>query len=738
MTLNTNRGLIVSPAIDPAVECALPMKELTLVSGETSVASMATSPPASAPVAAVLSPGPQVTPAPPSSGAKKGASSTGKPTKSHVPSACINCKKAHLACDISRPCKRCVTMGKTASCADVKHKKRGRPKLKDRKTLPEMRTAGASHMAPSPIQASTGSPVASDLAHQQPYSTASGYPIAYAYPGHPPTSIPVSPHHPGTPTHPVYPDQRSSDGRMALAPLAAATYSTAWSSSTLSRAAIAIAINPSPQPYGPLTVGTRSGAGELSLHPISPMRPPPYFSPPLRQALTSHSAGSTVGAHYSPHAPFKLPPLSLPERSRGGSLAAPATTPSDAGYHPANPPVAHHPALATTDHIPERFNPKEEVVVILSMDGLCVRVTENCSTVLGLPASRLLNQQLTDFLYANDAPRFLQLRQTLLDQLVLSAPATQPGILSATEISSAPGYANVLSTNPRGPNSAHSPAHSTWQAPRASERPYASSTAPFNRPTGSNDRSSEGYFSANVAKEGSGATQSTLAQVDNTFLRTSEFYRLPITSLMVIAKHSSSTQDRMHFRRSDDGSYSLFNVRLHLGGGLGAECNRSDTYHHLYLTCYVSPFEFDSLLELRQAGPYDPLKSLAGVPLTQSLVHLVHSTSVADKASSSHQRLPCLMSPGRAKRPYADTTEAPVTLDSTGQQLHRRKFSHLSLDSPELPSLPLPPLPLSSSGSAMSVRALLSESPTSFTSTPQTEYPALDYLQAKDDDDNSD
>ncbi|KAI7904502.1 uncharacterized protein BX663DRAFT_484639 [Cokeromyces recurvatus] len=47
--------------------------------------------------------------------------------KSHVPSACINCKIAHLACDVSRPCKRCVSLKKTDTCQDIQHKKRGRP-----------------------------------------------------------------------------------------------------------------------------------------------------------------------------------------------------------------------------------------------------------------------------------------------------------------------------------------------------------------------------------------------------------------------------------------------------------------------------------------------------------------------------------------------------------------------------------------------------------------------------------
>lgn len=30
---------------------------------------------------------------------------------------------------MSRPCKRCVHLGKSDSCIDIKHKKRGRPKL---------------------------------------------------------------------------------------------------------------------------------------------------------------------------------------------------------------------------------------------------------------------------------------------------------------------------------------------------------------------------------------------------------------------------------------------------------------------------------------------------------------------------------------------------------------------------------------------------------------------------------
>jgi hypothetical protein len=37
---------------------------------------------------------------------------SGRKSRGHVASACINCKKAHLSCDIERPCARCVASGK--------------------------------------------------------------------------------------------------------------------------------------------------------------------------------------------------------------------------------------------------------------------------------------------------------------------------------------------------------------------------------------------------------------------------------------------------------------------------------------------------------------------------------------------------------------------------------------------------------------------------------------------------
>ncbi|KAK9319437.1 hypothetical protein V1517DRAFT_332577 [Lipomyces orientalis] len=62
--------------------------------------------------------------------------------KPHVIAACSNCKKAHLACDVGRPCQRCINLGKQDTCVDVRHKKRGRPRL--RNDLPVVRNRSSS------------------------------------------------------------------------------------------------------------------------------------------------------------------------------------------------------------------------------------------------------------------------------------------------------------------------------------------------------------------------------------------------------------------------------------------------------------------------------------------------------------------------------------------------------------------------------------------------------------------
>ena len=48
-----------------------------------------------------------------------GAPGIARRAKAHVPSACVNCKKKHLACETKRPCNRCVQTGKEVSGSGV-------------------------------------------------------------------------------------------------------------------------------------------------------------------------------------------------------------------------------------------------------------------------------------------------------------------------------------------------------------------------------------------------------------------------------------------------------------------------------------------------------------------------------------------------------------------------------------------------------------------------------------------
>ncbi|KAH7385652.1 hypothetical protein BKA66DRAFT_511487 [Pyrenochaeta sp. MPI-SDFR-AT-0127] len=87
-------------------------------------------------------------------------------TKAHVASACVNCKKAHLSCDVQRPCGRCVASGKQDTCKDVQHKKRGRPRLRDDR---EFSRPEEGRQAPNQIMGAAPAPEV--FPHQAPFPT---------------------------------------------------------------------------------------------------------------------------------------------------------------------------------------------------------------------------------------------------------------------------------------------------------------------------------------------------------------------------------------------------------------------------------------------------------------------------------------------------------------------------------------------------------------------------------------
>ncbi|ORY97600.1 hypothetical protein BCR43DRAFT_490032 [Syncephalastrum racemosum] len=184
--------------------------------------------------------------------------------KSHVPSACINCKKAHLACDVTRPCKRCVTLGKTDTCQDVKHKKRGRPRLRDKKSSMEggigenyevmygtIQTPAFNvspvrdNRASTPVSGVSSAPVTT--AHSATGSNTQSTSIAFIHEPiesfrrspPPPTAMPSSapPPPPSTPaptqSHPVHHQLIAPATSSALSPSFSATASSASFSSTI-------------------------------------------------------------------------------------------------------------------------------------------------------------------------------------------------------------------------------------------------------------------------------------------------------------------------------------------------------------------------------------------------------------------------------------------------------------------------------------------------------------------------
>lgn len=62
-----------------------------------------------------------------STAATYGNSSDNRGAQVYVRKACVSCKQSHVACDVQRPCARCVRLNKADTCVDAERKKRGRP-----------------------------------------------------------------------------------------------------------------------------------------------------------------------------------------------------------------------------------------------------------------------------------------------------------------------------------------------------------------------------------------------------------------------------------------------------------------------------------------------------------------------------------------------------------------------------------------------------------------------------------
>ncbi|CEP19480.1 hypothetical protein [Parasitella parasitica] len=70
----------------------------------------------------------------------------------YVRKACVSCKQSHVACDVQRPCARCVRLNKADTCVDAERKKRGRPcgsskKKKEQQLQQQQQQQQQNHMA---------------------------------------------------------------------------------------------------------------------------------------------------------------------------------------------------------------------------------------------------------------------------------------------------------------------------------------------------------------------------------------------------------------------------------------------------------------------------------------------------------------------------------------------------------------------------------------------------------------
>ncbi|KAJ1650565.1 hypothetical protein IWQ61_008664 [Dispira simplex] len=361
---------------------------------------------------------------------------------------------------------------------------------------------------------------------------------------------------------------------------------------------------------------------------------------------------------------YRYPPINLESRlPSAGHFATPRIEPyrsaqsPDTGVH--DYPLDIATFAKTPDKLPDNY-PAKEVLIVLSMDSICLRVTSNSTDVLGIAPQDLLQRPFTDFLYSNDGNQFLRIRQTLLDQLVLSAPSDASkwsmGLATGSVNEKTSSFASGIRP---GKDGYPSPSNKADRLPSGhgsvqyelGHSSYSNSIQPFPAQTGQvtaplmptptsvNDADTSrtndsmdtsrsissigGYFSLLTPSVARTGLPSMAFPGNAASLQSLEFYQMPIASLMVMAKRTSSSQGQLHFRRTKDGAYNLLNVKLHLGGGLGAECNKSDTYHRLYIMCYIAPFKLDSLLELRpNRTPYHLADSLTRYPLTHSLSRL--------------------------------------------------------------------------------------------------------------------
>ncbi|CAO3694495.1 unnamed protein product [Umbelopsis ramanniana] len=390
-------------------------------------------------------------------------------SKNHVSSACINCKRAHLACDVSRPCKRCVTLGKQDSCHDIAHKKRGRPKLRDKASMMQ------SHF----------------LANERKYE------IMYDAIQTP--AFATSAQRSNRPPQAAQPQQA---GRIAFVHQTLEEFHEQQQQQqreeeqiheriirrSFSRGSEAAVDKPQNQH------STSPAPQEISIpiHPTQPLNEHTHYLSPIDFNPSNLLAeGPDSNEAFMPMSPI----MNHTATMMNGAM--------DMSSSPAR------------DHAPvSNGGPPPQVTVFMSMEVCCARASDEVTESWGYYPQELAHRSFYDFVSPKDTDRLAQLHRLLLDNIQ-----------------------NVADQNTNGGQKRHA------RLPRA-ER-----------------------------------TTSDL------------FYDTLPERLMSVAKGSNTYSDTLHIKRRD-GEMELYNFKVYLGGGFGADLFNPDTYSKLYIVAIMSKHQY--------------------------------------------------------------------------------------------------------------------------------------------------
>ncbi|EST07030.2 PAS domain protein [Kalmanozyma brasiliensis GHG001] len=329
-----------------------------------------------------------------SPGADERSQASRKQAKAHVPSACLNCKRAHLACDVGRPCRRCINLGKSDTCIDVQHKKRGRPRLKDRPSsqagVPTLQTLeGKSD--------NSGSPASGPYTRQSPGSEQGYF---------------------RSPT-------RTND--MVSPPL-------------LSSSAV---MQVSGRTHGP-GAHPRSASNSVSASSY-PYSRPDHLRHPM-EVSSSHGAGHPIAPwSYQSQHPTHVPDRTHPMTGRHHSHSLSYEQPQHPHHHQPQQPQQHglyaHPAshpssnVQTADAAAETSDGIVSAVVtmICSTNLQCARSSEECIALLGYKPSELNERSLFELVHPSETSRLQEIWTSLIDPVGVipqSVPAAADVVMS--------------------------------------------------------------------------------------------------------------------------------------------------------------------------------------------------------------------------------------------------------------------------------------------------------------------